>query len=129
MRFKKIQNTKFLNNMDRILPWKNIVSLIELNYSNSNLGSSLIKVESMLRIYFIQLWFKLSDEETEETLLVCETVRNFAYLQRGKDLIPGRSEILSFRQLIEQQQLETEFRTVIQQLIKQTNQAPINTVH
>ncbi len=129
MRFKKIQNTKFLNNMDRILPWKNIVSLIELNYSNSNLGSSLIKVESMLRIYFIQLWFKLSDEETEETLLVCETVRNFAHLQRGKDLIPGRSEILSFRQLIEQQQLETEFRTVIQQLIKQTNQAPVNTAY
>ncbi len=82
----------------------------------------------MLRIYFIQLWFKLSDEETEETLLVCETVRDFAHLQRGKDLIPGRSEILSFRQLIEQQ-LEIAFRTLIQQLIKQTNQAPVNTAY
>jgi len=110
--------------MDDILPWNNIVALIELSYLDSNLGRSLIKVESMLRIYFIQLWFKLTDEETEETLLICDEVRRFAQLKRGKDLIPGKSEIVSFRKLVEQQKPEKEFRQTIRNLIRQTKDKP-----
>ncbi len=112
-RFRKIQNTNFLNNMHTILPWKNIVSLIELKYINSGLSRSLIKTESMVRIYFIQQWFKLSDSDIEETLFVCETVREFVQLERGKDLIPGKTEIHSFRQFIELQDLDEKFSQMI----------------
>ncbi len=120
IRFRQIQNINFLNNMHDILPWKSIVTLIEHEYLNSRLGQSLIRVETMIRIYFIQQWFKLSDTEAEETLFVCETVRDFAQLQRGKDLIPGKSEINFFRLLVKQQGLEDEFsETILLNLIHQ----------
>jgi IS5 family transposase len=121
IRFRKIQNANFLNNMENILPWKSIVSLIEVKYLDSKLGQSLITVETMVRIYFIQLWFKLSDTEAEETLFVCETARDFAQLQRGKDLIPGKAQISAFRHLVKQQELEDEFsQTILLNLIHRT---------
>ncbi len=110
---RKIKNTNFLNNMHDILPWEKIVSLAELKYIHSGFRNSLIKTEPMIRIYFIQQWFKLSDMEIEEILFTCEAVRDFAQLKRGKDLIPGKAEINSFRQFIELQSLEKEFSEMI----------------
>ncbi len=121
IRFRQIQNANFLNTMENTLPWKSIVSLIEAKYLDSTLGQSLITVETMVRIYFIQLWFKLSDTAAEETLFVCETVRDFAQLQRGKDLIPGKTQISAFRHLVKQQELEDEFsQTILLNLIRRT---------
>ena len=119
--FKKIQNTAFLDNMHKILPWKNIILLIEGKYATSSLGRSMIRAETMIRIYFVQLWYQLSDSEIEETLFFCKTVRDFALLHQGVDLIPGKSEITQFRQLVEQQQLETVFNKTILTYINSSN--------
>lgn len=121
---KKIQNTAFLDNMHKILPWNNILSLIEGKYAASNLGRSMIRAETMTRIYFVQLWYQLSDSEIEETLFFCKPVRDFALLHQGVDLIPGKSEITQFRQLVEQQKLETMFSQTILSYINSSHRQP-----
>ena len=121
---KKIQNTAFLDNMHKILPWNSITSLIEGKYLTSSLGRSMIRAETMVRIYFVQLWYQLSDSEIEETLFFCKSVRDFAQLHQGVDLIPGKSEITQFRQLVEQQKLETVFSQTILSYINSSHGQP-----
>ncbi len=55
----------------------------------------------MLRIYFLQNWYALSDPMAEETLYDSEAMRRFAGIELGDDRIPDETTILNFRHLLE----------------------------
>ncbi len=46
---------------------------------------------TMLRIYFLQNWYALSDPMTEGTLYDSEAVRRFKAIELGDDLIPDET--------------------------------------
>ena len=58
-------------------------------------------LETMLRVYFLQNWYALSDPMAEETLYDSETMRRFAGIELGDDRIPDETTILNFRHLLE----------------------------
>ena len=59
----------------------------------------------MLRIYFMQQWFNLSDPAMEDALYDSESMRRFAGIDLTTDLVPDETSILRFRHLLEKHQL------------------------
>jgi hypothetical protein len=58
-------------------------------------------MEKMLRIYFLQQWFNLSDPQAEDAIYASESMRRFARVELGDEVVPNESTILRFRQLLE----------------------------
>jgi IS5 family transposase len=63
----------------------------------------------MLRIYFLQQWFRLSDPGAEEALYDSAAMRNFVGIELGQDPIPDETTILNFRHLLEAHNLTKLF--------------------
>jgi transposase, IS5 family len=73
----------------------------------------------MLRIYFIQQWFNLSDPAMEDALYDSEAMRRFAGINPGADLLPDESTILRFRHLLEQHKLSERIFQEVRQLLEE----------
>jgi len=104
---KKIttKREKFLNEMEQVVPWKRLLKSIEPHYPKAGNGHPPMPMESMLRIYFLQQWYALSDPAAEEALYDMESMRDFAGLELVVDAIPDETTILNFRRLIEKHEL------------------------
>jgi hypothetical protein len=68
-------------------------------------GRPPMPLETMLRIYFLQQWYALSDPMAEEMLYDSDAMRQFADIELGDDRIPDETTILNFRHLLEKHQL------------------------
>ena len=108
---------KFLNQMDQVVPWSSLLEVIKPHYPNARKGRKAMPLESMLRIYFLQQWYKLSDPGAEESLYDIESMRRFAGLELVEDAIPDETTILNFRRLIEKHNLSEQLLTAINQYL------------
>ncbi|WP_419614747.1 IS5 family transposase [Thiolapillus sp.] len=95
----------FLNEMERVVPWSRLLKLIEPYYPKAGNGRPPMPMETMLRIYFLQQWYSLSDPAAEEVLYDIEIMRRFAQLELFDDAIPDETTILKFRHMIERHTL------------------------
>ena len=95
----------FLKEMEQVVPWSRLLRLIEPHYPKKGNGRPPIPMEVMLRIYFLQQWYALSDPAAEEALYDMESMRRFSLLELGEDVIPDETTILNFRRLIEKHDL------------------------
>ena len=105
---KETRREKFLREMNRAIPWDRLVSLIEPYYPKSGNGRRPMPLEQMLRIYFMQQWYSLSDPAMEDSLYDMESMRRFAKIEMGEDPVPDETTILNFRRLLEQHQLTAQ---------------------
>lgn len=96
---------KFLEQMETIVPWKELTDVIAPYYPKAGNGRPPIGLERMLRIYFLQQWFDLSDPAMEETLYDSRTMQRFVGLDLGTELAPDETTICKFRHMIEEQSL------------------------
>ena len=62
---KVTRRERFLAEMDAVIPWPRLVRLIEPHYPKAGQGRQPLGLEKMLRIYFLQQWFNLSDPQAE----------------------------------------------------------------
>ena len=95
--------------MDAILPWDKLLKPILRKYPKPGQGRHPIPAAVMLRIYFLQQWYGLSDPGMEDSLYDVESMRRFA----GVDLesVPDETTILKFRHFLEAHRLtEALFR-------------------
>ena len=74
------RRTKFLETLDRIIPWQDLKSLIGPYYSEGKRGAQPYPLELMIRIHFLQLVYNLSDPMCEETLHDSFACRRFVGL-------------------------------------------------
>jgi transposase, IS5 family len=95
-KWKKTRREVFLEEMDQIVPWKSLVSLIEPVYREAGRGRHPCPQETMLRVHLMQSWFGLSDPAMEEALYEITPMRVFAGLSLTK-AIPDETTILNFR--------------------------------
>jgi len=65
---KKTRRASFLEEMEQVVPWGELCALIEPHYPKAGNGRPPVGVERMLRLYFLQQWFNLSDPAVEEAL-------------------------------------------------------------
>src|SRR5215469_12957590 len=92
---------RFLAEMDAVMPWSRLLGPIEPYYPKAGHGRQTLGLEKMLRIYFLQQWFNLSDPQDEDAIYDSESMRRFARVELGDDLVPDESTILRFRHLLE----------------------------
>jgi IS5 family transposase len=102
---KVTRRERFLAEMDAVIPWMRLVALIAPHYPKAGKGRQPIGLERMLRIYFLQQWFNLSDPAAEDAIYDSESMRRFAGVELGEETIPDESTILRFRHLLERHQL------------------------
>ena len=109
----------FLGEMDRIVPWRELEEVIFPIYPDSGNGRPPIGLGRMLRIYFMQQWFNLSDPGMEDALYDSESMRRFAGIELGRDPVPDETTILKFRHLLEEHEgTKALFATVREHLQK-----------
>ena len=71
-------------------------------------GRPPVGVERMLRIYFLQQWFNLSDPAVEEALYDSVVMRDFVGIDLGREPVPDETTICKFRHLLEEHELGGE---------------------
>lgn len=98
---KPTRRAAFLAEMDRVVPWRELCALIEPVYPKAGNGRPPKPLEQMLRIYFLQQWFDLSDPGVEEALYDSASMRSFVGLDLGREPVPDETTILNFRHLLE----------------------------
>jgi len=98
---KQTKRKRFLSEMDAVVPWAKLLGLIEPHYPKAGKGRRPYPLDVMLRIYFLQQWYQLSDPGAEEALYDIQSMRAFAGLELGRDAIPDETTILNFRHLLE----------------------------
>ena len=99
---KVTRRERFLADMNAVIPWCRLIALIELHYPKGGSGGQPKGLEKMLRIYYLQQWFDLSDPQAEDSIYDIESMRRFAGVELGEDDVPDESTILRFRHLLEE---------------------------
>lgn len=121
---KTTRRHEFLQMMKRVMPWDELMRLVEPFYPKSEGPGRPVKpLLWMIKLYFLQVWYSLSDPQSEELMHDSYAVQEYLGLDLGKDAPPDETTILRFRHLIERHQLggrllETVNRYLAQQGIK-----------
>jgi transposase, IS5 family len=102
---KTTRRATFLAEMERVVPWPALCGLIERHYPRPGNGRPPIGIERMLRIYFLQQWFNLSDPAVEEALYDSLAVRSFVRIDLGRKPVPDETTVCRFRHLLEENDL------------------------
>jgi len=87
------------------VPWAELCELVEPHYPKAGGGRRPVGIERMMRIYFLQQWFSLSDPAVEEALYDSPQMRRFAQIDRGNEPVPDETTVCKFRLLLEQHSL------------------------
>lgn len=109
---RRTRRAVFLNEMELVVPWRELVGLISPHAPVAKTGRPPFALESMLRIHFMQQWFGLSDLAMEEALFDTPMLRQFAGLY-SMERIPDRVSILRFRHLLEANELSAQIMATI----------------
>jgi IS5 family transposase len=96
---------QFLDTMDTMIPWAAWVGLIEPFYYSGTKGRKPKPIETMLRMYLLQVWFSLSDEGVEESIYDSYAMRGFMGLDFAVEQVPDATTLLHFRHLLEEHRL------------------------
>jgi IS5 family transposase len=116
---KVTRRERFLAEMDAVIPWLRLIRLIEPHYPKRGQGRQPLGLEKMLRIYFLQQWFNLSDPQAEDAIYDSESMRRFARVELGDDAVPDESTILRFRHLLERQGLTKAIFDAVEGLLEE----------
>ena len=103
---KRTRREEFLAAMDQVVPWEELCALIEPVYPKvEGAGRPPVGLERMLRIYFVQQWFNLSDPAVEEALYDSQAIRAFVGIDLGREPAPDETTVCKFRHLLERNDL------------------------
>ena len=115
---KKItRKARFLSEMDAIVPWDSLLQPILKTYPKPGRGRRPMAAAVMLRIYFMQQWYNLSDPAMEDSLYDVESMRRFAGVSLND--IPDETTICKFRHFLRKHHLPPVlFERITQHLSK-----------
>jgi pilus assembly protein CpaE len=105
---RKSKRELFLDRMERLAPWGELLSLVESHDLPAESGQPLAGLPILLRIYFLQQWFNLSDPGAEEALYESPVLRSFVGVDLGVAPAPDEAAIRHFRQLVEEHDLGSD---------------------
>ena len=98
---KRTRKREFLDEMNIVIPWSELLSLITPHAPAGKTGRPPFATEVMLRIHLLQQFFGHSDPAMEEALHDIPLYQEFAHLDAGMTRLPDESTILRFRHMLE----------------------------
>jgi IS5 family transposase len=100
-RKRRTRRDEFLEIMENIIPWDEVVALIEPHYPKGERGRPPRGIEVMLRMYLLTVWFSLSDEGVEDAIYDSYAFRSFMGVDFvGKEQVPDATTLCKFRKLL-----------------------------
>jgi IS5 family transposase len=101
------------------MPWRELLAVIEPFYPTSGRrGRQPYPLATMLRLYFLQQWYALSDPGLEDALYEIESMRRFAQLDLADDTLPDETTVLNFRRLLERHGLTARLMNTINEVLE-----------
>src|ERR1700722_16634067 len=119
---KTTRRAQFLADMDRVVPWNELMAVVDPVYpkvSDAG-GRPPIPLERMLRVYFLQLWFNLSDPAVEEALYDSPAMRSFAGVDLGSEAARDETTVCKFRHLLERNKLGKKLLSTVNEHLKRS---------
>ena len=118
-RKKETRRDKFLNKMDKMVPWADWIAMIEPFYPSGRRGRPTRGIEIILRMYMLQNWFNLADEALEDAVYDSYSFRSFLHLDFFDEQVPDATTLLKFRRFLEKNKIgEKIFADVKERLEK-----------
>ena len=103
---KRVTNReKFLDAMNGIIPWEKWIAIIKPYYPDGKRGRPVRGIETMLRMYLLQIWFNLSDVGVEDAIYDSYAMRKFMGINFLEENVPDATTLLKFRHLLEGHEL------------------------
>jgi IS5 family transposase len=115
---KKLRCEKFLEEMEKVIPWEQFCKEIEVFYVTKDTGRKRMELVMMLKIYFLQQWYALSDPGAEEAIYDRNSFQKFLGIDLLAGKVPDESTILHFRHLLEKHKLQEKFFTVVNDMLE-----------
>ena len=118
---KPTRREKFLAEMNLVVPWAQMVAVIEPYYPKATRvgGRPPVGLERMLRIHCLQLWFDLSDPAVEEALYDSRAMRTFVGIDLGREPVPDETTVMRFRHLLEERKLGSKIFEEVGRVLQQ----------
>lgn len=117
---KVTRRERFLAEMNKVIPWTELRAIVAPHYPTASRGPGRrpMPLDTMLRVYFLQQWFDLSDPAAEDALYDSEAMRRFVGVELSEDAVPDETTILRFRHLLETHQLTEQIFDVVRGLLE-----------
>jgi IS5 family transposase len=116
---KTTHRAQFLVQMHQVVPWAALCALIEPHCREGlKSPSPSVGLEKMLRIYFLQQWFNLSDASAEEALYDSVAMREFVGIDLSREPAPDQTTIWRFRLLLDHRGLGRQSFAAVGQHLK-----------
>jgi IS5 family transposase len=127
---KPTRREQFLNEMNRVVPWADLVMVIEPVYPKAaGPGRPPSGIERMRRLHCLHQWFNRSNPAVEEALYDSRAMRQFVGIDLGHEPVPDETTIGKFRHLLETHQLGQQlFARIGEYLTKQGLQVSRGTI-
>jgi IS5 family transposase len=108
---------RFLDEMNRVVPWAELVGVVAPHWGGAETGRKPTDVELLLRLHCLQLWYNLSDPALEDAVHDRLSFQRFLRLDPLTQKVPDETTVLHFRHLLEKHHLtEAIFARVREQL-------------
>ena len=93
---RKSRRELFLEDMEQVVPCAELQALVEPHYPKAGNGRRPVGLAIMLRVYFVQQWFNLSDPGLEEALYGSAALRRFVNVDLGVAPAPDETTVCCF---------------------------------
>ena len=94
---------RFLSEIERVLPWSKLREMVAPVYADpKSRRAHPLEMDRMLRIYFLQRWYGLSDAAVHDALRDSRAMHAFACVGLMPDRAPEEIAICGFRLLLDE---------------------------
>ena len=116
---KTLRCERFLSEMDGIMPWGRFTEHVLPYYSEKEVGRKHKELLLMLKIYFLQKWYDLSDPGMEDAIYDRNSFQKFLGIDLLADAVPDETTICKFRHLLEEHALQEEFFAIVNTILEE----------
>lgn len=102
---RKSRRELFLEAMNELVPWQELEAMVEPHYPKSPNGGRPAGLSVMLRVFFLQQWFKVSDAGIEEALYDSAALRRFVGIDLKRAPAPDVTNVTRFHHLLDAHEL------------------------
>ncbi len=118
---KKLRCEKFLDEMDRVIPWYRLINKTQKYYIENKIGRKRTDIKLLLKIYFLQQWYNLSDPAAEEAIYDRNSFQKYLNIDLLSDSVPDETTMLNFRHLLEENKLQEKFFKIMNKVLEKNN--------
>lgn len=116
---KQLRKEKFLEEMECVIPWEKFCEAITSHYEEKATGRKKMEMIMMLKIYFLQQWYNLSDPAAEEEIYDRNSFQKFLGIDLLSQKVPDETTILNFRHLLEKHKLQKRFFATVNKRLEE----------